>query len=66
MVRQRSSSNLSKFCGQEVGRILRDWSILLPLYALCYLFDFNESWFVAPSQQDTGQVQSPAKSVDVK
>ena len=63
MVRQRSSSNLSKFCGQEVGRILRDWSVLLPLYALCLL---SEIWFVAPSQQDTVQVQFPAKSVDVK
>ena len=66
MVRQRSSSNLSKFCGQKVGRILRDWSILFPLYALCLLSDFEEIWFVAPSQQDTGQVKFPAKSVHVK
>ena len=49
-----------------MGRILRDWSILLPLYALCLLTDFDEIWFVAPSQQDTGQVEFPAKSVDVK
>ena len=46
MVRQRSSWNLSKFCGQEVGRILRDWSILLTLYALCLLTNFDEIWFV--------------------
>ena len=49
-----------------MGRILRDWSILFPLYAIFLLSDFDEIWLVAPSQQDIGQVQFPAKSVNVK